>query len=214
MAAAPPRAARVVLARSIRARPEAGAAGHVARSAACLDHAWRARRQGARGGRARRQPRLPGDHGGHSTDAGDPGRGRGQGAADDHVPRRRPARRSAPAAATQLPAAGATTGRRPAGYRATARGGLGLRPPQPRERPGRPRRRSQAGRHRARQPRPFPSSRRLGRVACLGLGREPGTGLSRNRSDGGRPPRRHRWGFPLWQGGAGHDGTTRASGTG
>src|SRR3546814_4409060 len=49
------------------------------------------------------------------------------------------------------------------------------------ERPARQRRRADAGHHRARQQGAAAVARRLGRAACLGLGREPGARLSRTR---------------------------------
>ena len=157
---------------------------------------------------------VSGDHRRHPDDAGHAGRREGSGAGDDHVRRRpRAAGRSAapgPRRRSRRPRLRTTAGERSAGDRAAHRRRLGLRVAQPRQHPGRQRRRADERHHRPREQGPAPQARRLGRAARLGVGRVARPRLSRDRQGGGREAGRHRRRLALRQGGAGHDGVRHA----
>ena len=157
--------------------------------------------------RPRRQLVVPVDHGRYPDDAGDAEGSDEAGARDDHVRQRPPAvsRRGA--------------GTRPAAcrrrQRSATRGAadcrrLGLRVPEPDEHSGRQRRRLDKRHHRPRQQGRAAKARRLGLVACLGVGRVARARLLRNAEDRRRQARRHRRRLALRQGGAHHDGLRRA----
>ena len=97
-------------------------------------------------------------------------------------------------------------GRRAELAAAGARQGLGLRHHRPQQHPGRQRRGPDPGDHRSLQQGPAAQGRRLGVPPRLGLGRQPGARLLRDRPGRRRQAGRHRGPLALRQGGAGGDG--------
>ena len=159
-------------------------------------------RQAAR--RAREQLRVSGDLGGDRADPRDAACRLGTGARHDHVPPRRAARGTA--AAASVPHAAGGRRLRSTGSRAAHRQRVGICLPQPGQRSGRQRRRTDQRHHRTREQGTAAQAGRLGRPACLGVGREPGARLLRNRRCGRREACGDRRRLAIRQGGARHDG--------
>ena len=95
---------------------------------------------------------------------------------------------------------------RPTVAAAGPRQGVGLCHHRPQQHPGRQRRGPDQGHHRTVQQGAAAQARRLGRAARLGLGREPRTGLLRDRQGRRREAGRDRGAVAVRQGGAGRDG--------